>query len=168
LAGGLFTSAGLDSGTVQLAGTAVLQPGPRHVAVLHLEGGWLQDPVPGEEFDLGLGSGPRAFGNHAFTGDRSIFATAEYRYTLTEEFAGLVGLGIAGFVDHGGAWYAGSPRRTGWDAGVGLRLGASRSTDVPALRFDLAHRFANDVEKAGWVLTVGKGFPFSGPSRGIN
>jgi hypothetical protein len=167
-ADGRFTSAGLDSGTVQLAGTVVLQPGPRHVAVLHLEGGWLQDPVPGEEFDLGLGSGPRAFGSHAFTGDRSIFGTAEYRYTLTEDLAGLVGLGIAGFVDYGGAWYAGSPRRTGWDAGVGLRLGASRSTDVPALRFDLAHRFANDVEKAGWVLTVGKGFAFSGPTRGVN
>jgi hypothetical protein len=167
-ADGLYTSAGLDSGTVQLAGTVVLQPGPRHVAVLHLEGGWLQDPVAGEEFDLGLGSGPRAFGSHAFTGDRSIFGSAEYRYTLTEDLAGLVGVGIAGFVDHGGAWYTGSPRRTGWDAGVGLRLGASRSTDVPALRFDLAHRFANDVEKAGWVLTVGKGFAFSGPSRGIN
>ena len=167
-AGGLFSSAGLDSGTVQLAGTVVLQPGARHVAVLHLEGGWLKDPVPGEEFDLGLGSGPRAFGSHAFTGDRSIFASAEYRYTLTEDLAGLVGLGIAGFIDHGGAWYAGSPRRTGWDAGVGLRLGASRSTDVPALRFDLAHRFANDVEPAGWVLTVGKGFAFTGPSRGLN
>jgi hypothetical protein len=167
-ADGLYTSAGLDSGTVQLAGTVVLQPGARHVAVLHLEGGWIQDPAPGEEFDLGLGTGPRAFGSHAFTGDRSIFASAEYRYTLTEDLAGLVGLGIAGFVDHGGAWYAGSPRRTGWDAGIGLRVGASRSTDVPALRFDLAHRFANDVEKAGWVLTVGKGFAFSGPSRGAN
>jgi hypothetical protein len=77
----------------------------------------------------------------------------------------LVGLGIAGFVDHGGAWYSGSPRRTGWDAGLGLRLGASRSTDTDALRFDLARRFATDVEPAGWVLTVGKGFAFSASSR---
>ena len=53
-----------------------------------------------------------------------------------------MGLGLAGFVDHGGAWYSGSRRRTGWDAGIGLRVGASRSTDTPALRFDLAHRFA--------------------------
>jgi hypothetical protein len=29
------------------------------------------------------------------------------------------------------------------------------------VRFDLAHRFANDVEDAGWVLVVGKGFVFS-------
>lgn len=168
LADGVYSTAGLDSGSVQLAGTVVLQPGIRHVAVLHLEGGWLKNPVPGEEFDLGLGSGPRAFGSHAFTGDRSIFGTVEYRYTVVDDLWGLVGLGLAGFVDHGGAWYSGSRRRTGWDAGVGLRVGASRSTDTPALRFDLAHRFANDVEKAGWVLTVGKGFAFSGTTRGTN
>lgn len=168
LADGLLTSAGLDSGSVQIGGTTVLQPGPRHVAVLHLEGGWLKNPVPGEEFDLGLGSGPRAFGSHAFTGDRSIFGTAEYRYTVVEDFAGLVGLGLAGFVDHGGAWYAGFPRRVGWDAGIGLRVGASRSADTPALRFDLARRFATDVEKAGWVVSVGKGFPFATPTRSSN
>lgn len=168
LANGLYTAAGLDSGSVQIGGTVVLQPGPRHVAVMHLEGGWLKNPVPGEQFDLGLGSGPRAFGSHAFTGDRSIFATVEYRLTVVDDLAGLVGLGIAGFVDHGGAWYSGSPRRVGWDAGVGLRVGASRSSDTPALRFDLARRFANDVEPAGWVVTVGKGFSFASSSRGTN
>jgi hypothetical protein len=46
-----------------------------------------------------------------------------------------------------------------------LRLGASRSSDTDALRFDLARRFANDVDPAGWVLTVGKGFAFSAPNR---
>jgi hypothetical protein len=164
-ANGLYTAAGLDSGSVQLAVTAVLQPGPRHVAVFHAEGGWLKNPAPGEEFDMGLGSGPRAFGSHAFTGDRAVFVTAEYRLTVIEDLFKLVGLGVAGFVDHGGAWYEGSRRRLGWDAGVGLRLGANRSTATDALRFDLARRFANDVEDAGWVLTVGKGFAFSSSSR---
>ena len=131
------------------------------MGILHVEGGWLKDPLPGGEFDLGLGIGPRAFRSHAFTGDRSYFATAEYRVTVVDDFLGMVGLGVAGFVDHGGAWYAGSPRRTGWDAGVGLRLGASRSTDTDALRFDLARRFGNDAQGAGWVVTVGKGFVFS-------
>ena len=168
LANALYNAAGLDSGSVLLGGTVVLQPGTRHVAVMHVEGGWLNNPLPGEEFDLGLGSGPRAFGSHAFTGDRSFFATAEYRYTMASDLGGLVGLGIAGFVDHGGAWYSGSPRRVGWDAGVGLRVGASRSSDTPALRFDLARRFSNDVEPAGWVLTVGKGFAFTVPTRGLN
>ncbi len=161
LAGGLYDSAGLDSGSVQLAATAVLQPGPNQVGILHVEGGWLENPVPGNEFDLGLGTGPRAFRSHAFTGDRSYFGTAEYRVTVADDFLGMIGLGIAGFVDHGGAWYAGEPRRSGTDAGIGLRLGASRSTDTDALRFDLARRFGNDAQGAGWVVTVGKGFVFS-------
>jgi hypothetical protein len=161
LAGGLYNSAGLDSGSVQLAATAVLKPRPGHVAVAHVEGGWIENPLPGAEFDLGLGTGPRAFRSHAFTGDRMVFATAEYRVTVAEDFLGLVGLGVAGFVDHGGAWYAGTPRRLGWDAGMGLRLGASRASDTEALRFDLARRFGNDAQEAGWVVTVGKGFVFS-------
>ncbi len=161
LANGLFDGSGLDSGSVGLAATAVLQPGPRQVGIIHLEAGWLEDPVPGGEFDLGLGLGPRAFRSHAFTGDRSYFGTAEYRVTVADDFLGMIGVGVAGFVDHGGAWYAGSPRRTGWDAGVGLRLGASRSTDTDALRFDFARRFGNDAQRSGWVLTVGKGFVFS-------
>lgn len=161
LANGLYDSAGLDSGSVQLAATAVLQPGPRQVGILHVEGGWLENPLPGGEFDLGLGTGPRAFRSHAFTGDRSYFGTAEYRVTVANDFLGMIGVGIAGFVDHGGAWYAGTPRRSGTDAGVGLRLGASRSTDTDALRFDLARRFGNDAQGAGWVVTVGKGFVFS-------
>ena len=165
LANGLFTSAGLDSGSVQVALTTVVQPGSRHMAVLHTEAGWLEDPLPGEEFDLGLGSGPRAFGSHAFTGDRSVFLSAEYRYTIADDLFRMVGVGVAGFVDYGGAWYSGSRRRMGWDAGVGIRLGASRATATEALRFDLARRFANDAEPAGWVLTVGKGFAFSAPTR---
>jgi hypothetical protein len=68
---------------------------------------------------------------------------------------------MAGFVDHGGAWYAGTPRRLGWDAGIGLRLGATRASDPEALRFDLARRFGNDAQEGGWVVTVGKGFVFS-------
>jgi hypothetical protein len=165
LGGGLYSSSGLDSGTVQLAATAVLQPGTHQVGILHIDAGWQERPFPGEEFDLGLGLGPRAFRSHAFTGDRSIFATAEYRVTVVDDFLGMIGLGLAGFVDHGGAWYAGEPRRTGWDAGVGLRMGASRSTDTDALRFDLARRFGNDAQGAGWVVTVGKGFVFSSLTR---
>jgi hypothetical protein len=163
--GGVYSSAGLDSGTVQLAATAVLQPGAHQVGILHVDAGWQKGALPGAEFDLGLGIGPRAFRSHSFTGDRSFFATAVYRVTVVDDFLGMVGLGVAGFVDHGGAWYAGEPRRTGWDAGLGFRLGASRSTDTDALRFDLARRFANDVQGAGWVVTVGKGFVFSSLTR---
>ena len=85
--------------------------------------------------------------------------------TMVDDFLGLMGLGLAGFVDHGGAWYAGTPRRLGWDAGLGLRVGASRASDTEALRFDLARRFGNDAQGPGWVVTVGKGFVFSGVGK---
>lgn len=165
LAGGMYSAAGLDSGVVQLAATGVVKPMRGHVAILHAEAGWLKNPLPGSEFDLGLGTGPRAFRSHAFTGDRTVFATAEYRVTVVDDFLGLMGLGLAGFVDHGGAWYAGTPRRLGWDAGLGLRVGASRASDTEALRFDLARRFGNDAQGPGWVVTVGKGFVFSGVGK---
>lgn len=160
-ANGLYDSGGLDSGSVIVGGTVVFQPGARHTLVLHGDGGWIENPLPGEEFDLGLGAGPRAFRSHAFTGDRSFFTTAEYRYTVKEELWKVVGVGVAGFVDYGGAWYDGTSRRTGWNAGLGLRLGASRAAGVEAIRIDLARRFANDAEAAGWLLVVGKGLTFS-------
>ncbi len=161
VARGLYTRAGLDSGTVAVAGTLALQPGARHLAILHADAGWRKAPPPGQEFDLGLNLGPRAFRTHSFTGDRAFFLTAEYRWTLSPDLWKLVGVGLAGFVDHGGAWYAGSPRRTGWDAGIGIRLAPSRAADAETVRVDLARRFANDREEAGWVLAVGKGFLFS-------
>lgn len=167
-AGGLYTSAGLDSGQVLLGGTAVFLPSARHQLILHGEWGMLASPVPGSEFDLGLGAGPRAFREHAFTGDRSYFATAEYRYTLTQEFLKVTGVGLAAFADHGGAWWSGSPHRAGWDAGVGFRFGPSRAADQEASRIDIVRRFGNDREAGGWVLVVGKGFVFSTGLRGGN
>lgn len=168
VASGLFTRAGLDSGQVLLGGTAALIPAVRHQVLLHAEAGVLERPVPGSEFDLGLGAGPRAFREHAFTGDRQFFATAEYRYTLSQEFLKVTGIGLSAFVDHGGAWWKGQPARTGWDAGVGLRFGPSRAPDQEVTRIDLARRFASDREPAGWVLVVGKGFVFSTSLRGGN
>jgi hypothetical protein len=166
--GGLYTSAGLDSGQVHLGGTAVFLPTERHQLILHGEWGMLASPAVGSEFDLGLGAGPRAFREHAFTGDREYFATAEYRYTVTQEFLKVTGIGIAAFADHGGAWWKGQAARSGWDAGVGLRFGPSRGAEQEASRIDIVRRFGNDREAAGWVLVVGKGFLFSTGLRGGN
>lgn len=160
-ASGLFSSAGLDSGSAILAGTVVLQPGLRHMILLHGDGGWQKNAAPGDEFDLGLGIGPRAFPAHAFTGDRAFYGTAEYRWILTEEFLHVIGIGLAGFGDYGGAWFDGTPSRTGTDFGVGLRLGPSRVAGEPPLRIDAAYRLANDVEGKGWVIVIQKGFPFA-------
>ncbi len=164
--GGLYTSAGLDSGQVTLGGTAVFLPSERHQLIVHAEWGMIASPAVGSEFDLGLGAGPRAFREHAFTGDREYFATAEYRYTLTREFLKVTGVGLAAFADHGGAWWQGESPRSGWDAGIGLRFGPSRGSEQEASRIDLVRRFGNDREGAGWVLVVGKGFVFSTGLRG--
>jgi hypothetical protein len=163
---GMLTGAGLDSASAQLGATAAWIPSPKHLAVVHASGGILRRMLPGTEFDLGLGAGPRAFRQHAFTGDRAYFLTAEYRYGAAVDFLKVVDVGVAAFVDHGGAWYRGSPKRTGWDFGVGLRLGASRAPDLESNRLDLVYRVGNDRESSGWVFVVGKGFAFSSGLRG--
>lgn len=158
---GRFTTAGLDSGSVQVSGTAVWSPADHHVVVTHLWSGWLEDPRPGGEFDLGFGIGPRGFRLHAFTGDRAVFGTAEYRFMVGRDWFKVLDLGVATFVDWGGAWYDGSRRRTGWDGGIGLRLGPSRSTDLDLTRVDLVRRGRTDVEPAGWLVVIGRGLTFS-------
>jgi len=158
---GRFTGAGLDSGTVQTAATVAYLPNDRHLALLHGWVGWLHNPRPGGEFDFGFGVGPRAYRLHAFTGDRGVFTTAEYRYMLAEDFLTIADVGVAAFVDWGGAWYSGERRRTAWDFGLGLRVGTSRSTDLLLNRIDLGYRAGNDREVSGWVLVIGKGFVFS-------
>ncbi len=158
---GRFTGAGLDSGRVRAAMTGFGELSQHRSVVVHAEAGWLEAPAPGSEFDLGFGVGPRSFGAHAFTGDRAVFATAEYRWYPLRDFLGLVTVGVAAFADWGGAWYEGARSRTGWDAGLGLRLGASRSSDPRAIRFDLGRRSASGEDAAGWVLSVGTGLTFS-------
>lgn len=162
---GRFTSAGLDSGSVHLAATAFVLPGPRHLAVFHAAAGWQERPLPGATFDLGLGLGPRGFKQHAFTGDRAFFTTAEYRYTATENFLNLTAIGVAGFVDYGGAWYHGSKRRTGWSVGTGLRFGLTRATDIQSNRVDLVYRGKNDAQKGGFTLVIERGFAFTTTGR---
>ena len=76
------------------------------------------------------------------------------------KFLKLSALGLAGFLDYGGAWYAGTKRRTGWDFGAGLRFGPTRTTSVRNTRLDFAYRVKNDAQRGGWVLIFGSGFAF--------
>jgi len=161
IADGLYASAGLDSGGVVLSGTLAWRSDSNSLLTLHADGGWLRNPAPGEEFDIGLRNGPRAFGIHSFTGDQAFFTTAEYRRLVVPRVAGLFAVGLAGFVDYGGAWWRDEPRRTGTDVGVGLRLGFLRAPIGDLARIDVAWRFANDAKSDGVVLAIGKGFAFS-------
>jgi hypothetical protein len=158
-AGALFTAEGTDSSSVEGSATMVLQPGPEHLLVLHASGGILRNPAPGFEFDLGLGTGLRAFPAHAFTGDRQFVLNAEYRALLWPRLFGLAGVGVAAFAGSAGAWFHGAGVRSGTEFGVGLRVASIR--EVGGIwRLDLSRRQATDRLGAAWVASIGRGFVF--------
>ncbi len=158
---GLASAGVVDSGTANVSATIALQPSPRQLLVGFTSMGWDRNPFPGEEFDLGLSRGPRAFQLHAFTGDRQHFSVIEYRYTVLPNILGSFAVALAGFAETGGAWFAGTPRRSGSDAGVGFRFAPLRTAaQIGASRVDLVRRFANDRQPAGWLVVVGTGFTF--------
>jgi hypothetical protein len=159
-ANGLFTSAGLDSGQVWVALTLAARLVPKNATVFHLEAGAQENPPPGLEFDLGHGSGPRLFGPHAFTGTRSAWGSLEHRSFLVDEVLGLLGIGLAGFVDYGGAWYENEPSRLGGNVGLGLRIGATRATGPNVGRIDFGYRFGAGTEDKRWAMSFGQGFSF--------
>ena len=154
-ADGVVGAGGLDSGRVEAALSAVTQRLPHQTLALHAEGGAARHVAPGTEFDLWLYmNGPRAFSAHAFTGTRRYWAVAEDRFLVAENFLGLVGLGIAPFVEWGGAWYADERPRAGGDAGLALRLGATRSTRGEVTEIALANRFGSGFSGGRWALVI--------------
>jgi hypothetical protein len=157
----LETGAGTDSATVAGATTFVSQRGERHLVVMHGSTGLQHNPVPGGEFDIGLGNGLRAFPAHAFTGDRYFILSGEYRYLVFPRLFGLVAVGAAAHAGHAGAWFRGSPERAGTELGAGLRIASIR--EVGGIwRLDLSRRLARDGFAAGWVASLGRGFVFGG------
>jgi len=157
----LASGGAIDSGTANVSAIIALQPTSRHLLVAFSTLGWQREPAPGEEFDLGLSRGPRGFQVHAFTGDRLHYSMLEYRWITFPRIGKSFAAGLAAFAEHGGAWYAGSPRRSGSDAGLGVRFAPIRSAaNVGATRVDLVRRFANDREPAGWLVVIGTGFSF--------
>lgn len=157
---GLFDSGGLDSGQVWGGITLASQVIPRQATVLHVEGGVQERPLPGAEFDLGHGLGPRALAPHAFTGTRNIWGTLEHRAFLVDDFLGLIGIGLAGFVDYGGAWFDDQDARFGGNVGLGLRLGTTRSSGPNVGRFDLAYQFGDGITGNRWVFSFGRSYEF--------
>ena len=156
----LQTTEGLDSATVEGATSFVGQRGERHLMVLHASGGMQENPVPGREFDIGLGAGLRAFPQHAFTGDRYVILAGEYRYLVWPRMLGLAGVGVALFAGNGSAWFHGTPKRSGTEFGAGLRVASIR--EVGGIwRLDVSRR-SGDGFTSGLVFSVGRGFVFGG------
>jgi hypothetical protein len=156
---GVVGSAGLDSGLVH-GGLDVASLGlPRQALLLHLEGGALRRPKFGEAFDLwSTQNGPRGFGAHVFTGTRMVYGLIEDRVLVADALWGLVGVGIAPYLEYGGAWYPGDAARLGGDAGVSLRLGSPRSVRGDVAEIDVSWRWREGLTGGPWALTFRKSF----------
>ncbi len=159
-ANALYNSNGLDSGQAWVGLTGALLPFNKNATVFHVEMGAQRGIGPGAEYDIGHGLGPRAFGPHSFTGSRMIWGSVEHRAFVIDEVFGMLGIGFAGFVDYGGAWFEDQSRRLGGDVGAGLRLGATRATGPNVGRLDIAYKFGEGFDGNRWVVSFGRGFAF--------
>ena len=160
-ANGVMRATGMDSGRVELGATVMKRGLARHTLVLHAEGGVASAVAPGTEFDLWVRqNGPRAFTAHAFTGTRRYWVVAEDRILVAANALGLVGIGLAPFVEWGGAWYAGERPRAGGDVGLALRLGATRSTEGQVTEVAVAWRFGAGFTAGRWALVIRPGLEF--------
>lgn len=156
---GVFGAAGLDSGRAQGTLDVASMSISRHALLVHLEVGAMQNPRPGTAFDpWATENGPRAFGAHAFTGTRLVYAMIEDRILLADELWGVLGVGAAPYVEYGGAWYAGAePARLGGDLGVALRFGSPRSVIGSVSEFDVSYRYRR-FQGGPWALTFRRSF----------
>ena len=151
-------ASGLDSTRLRGRLTLVSQNLPRQTLIAHLEGGRLRRQKPGAEFDPWLDQrGPRLYGAHEFTGTRMAWLAFEDRILVAEDLWGMVGLGIAPFVDYGGAWYADEAARLGGNAGLALRFGPTRAVRGDAGELAVGYRFGTGT---GWAIALRKGFSF--------
>ncbi len=163
LARGVYVpSAGaVDSGRVRGNVTVVSAALPRQTWIVFAEAGLARRPAPNGEFDLWLeGRGPRGFPAHAFTGTRMVWGTIENRILVIDDLWGLFGIGLAPFVDWGGAWYDDEPSRIGVTTGLSLRLGSTRSTQGGAGELALGYRFGEGFSGGAWALAIRRGFVF--------
>lgn len=159
-ANALFNAGGLDSGRVVASLTGGKVTGDRHATLLHVQGGVLESPPPGREFDLGFSTAPRSFEPHSFVGTRSVWGTLEHRWYALPRIFDQFGAAFAGYFDFGGAWYEGQDARWGAEFGLGLRTSSRLAPGAESSRIDVGYRLGPEVEGSRFVLTVGTGFTF--------
>lgn len=159
-ANGLFDSSGLDSARVvgNIAfGTKMAE---RLALGIQIQGGLLDGTAPGTEFDLGFQNVLRSWAPHSFVGSRTVWGTLEQRFYAWDKLFDLVGIGFAGFVDYGGAWYENQGARFGGDVGVGLRIGSALSGIPRTSKIDVGYRFGDGVTGSRWAVSFGAAFVF--------
>ena len=162
---GVFTSGRPDSGQVSGAFTIASQDLAPHTVILHVEAARQRRPKFGEQFDLwNTRNGPRLWGIHQFSGTQMLWLAFEDRVLVADDAWGLMGIGVAPFVDYGGAWYAGvEPARLGGDVGLSLRIGPTRAVRGDVAEIAFGYRFWRNgfVRPPGrWGLTIRKGVAY--------
>lgn len=160
LANGLFNAGGLDSGRVVASVTGGYLGSERQATLLHIQGGVLEAPAPGREFDLGFSAPPRSFEPHSFVGTRALWGTLEHRWYALPRIFDQFGAALAGYFDFGGAWYEGQDARWGAEFGVGLRTSSRLAPGAESNRIDLGYKLGPGVEGSRFVLSIGTGFTF--------
>jgi hypothetical protein len=152
---------GLDSTRTQAQITVVSQDVSRHTLIAHAEGGIVTHPKPGAEFNPWVVQrGPRLFGVHDFTGTRMTWFVLEDRILVADDVLGLMAMGVASFIDYGGAWYGDEAARQGGDVGLALRFGPTRAVRGEAAELAFGYRFGDGVQGKRWAFTLRRGFSF--------
>ena len=162
---GVLTAGVPDSGRVSGAFTVASQNVPGHTLIVHGEAAALRRSKFGADFDLwATQNGPRVWGDHQFTGTRMVWFSLEDRILITDEAWELVGIGVAPFLDYGGAWFAGrEPARLGGDVGLSLRIGPTRSVHGDVAEIAIGYRFWRPgmfFTGSRWGLTIRKGLRY--------
>lgn len=157
-ANGVLTAGRPDSGRVAAGLTVASQNVEKQTLILHVEGAQLRRAKPGAEFDLwNSQNGPRVFGIHEFTGTRRVWLALEDRMLLADDLWGLMAVGVAPFLDYGGAWFEDEPARLGGAVGLSLRIGPTRAVRGDVAEFALGYRFGKGFTGSRWGLAVRKG-----------
>ncbi|HEX3528583.1 MAG TPA: POTRA domain-containing protein [Thermoanaerobaculia bacterium] len=117
---------------------------------------------------LGGDNGLRGYPLRYQSGDRRILFTLEQRFFSDREYFHLLHVGAAVFFDAGRAWYDTFPdpyffpteRPLLKDAGIGLRLGSSRSSRAAMVHLDLAFPLNGDssIKRVQWLVTTNETF----------
>ncbi len=113
---------------------------------------------------LGGDNGLRGYPLRFEQGDRKMLLNLEQRFYSGRELFHLVYLGGAVFFDAGRAWFLDSPQisteKLLKDAGIGLRIGSSRSARGSVVHLDLAFPLGADrsIKRAQWLVSTSESF----------
>jgi hypothetical protein len=88
-----------------------------------------------------------------------LWGTIENRLLLIPDLVGILGIGIAPFIDLGGAWYADQDPRIGGNVGLALRLGPNHAVRGDAHEIAFGYRFW-EGQNGRWAIAVRRGTVF--------